>query len=168
LIFVTVGGQLPFDRLVESVDQWAARRGRSDVFAQIAEASYAPRSIEAQAFLSPDEFARRMAEATAVVSHAGMGTILTVLELGKPALVLPRRLAFRETRNDHQVETARRFAERGLLLAAQDQSAMPDLLDRLESHPGPARIGRSAAPELVRRLREYALAGLGDPELASQ
>ncbi len=34
MIFVTVGEQLPFDRLVRAVDEWAAASGK-EVFAQI-------------------------------------------------------------------------------------------------------------------------------------
>lgn len=34
MIFVTVGTQMPFDRLVEAVDQWASTRDRVNVFAR--------------------------------------------------------------------------------------------------------------------------------------
>ena len=36
MIFVTVGAQLPFDRLVDTVDAWAGRKGDTEVLAQIA------------------------------------------------------------------------------------------------------------------------------------
>ena len=35
MIFVTVGAQMPFDRLTSSVDRWAASHPTSDVVAQI-------------------------------------------------------------------------------------------------------------------------------------
>ena len=37
MIFVTVGTDSPFDRLMQVVDEWAAASGRTDVFAQIGE-----------------------------------------------------------------------------------------------------------------------------------
>ena len=42
MIFVTVGAQMPFDRMCKAVDAWAAKRGRSDVFAQIGETEWRP------------------------------------------------------------------------------------------------------------------------------
>ena len=103
MIFVTVGAQMAFDRLVRTVDEWAATRGRKDVFAQIGPTEWRPRHIEWVAFLPPEDFRKRVADATMVVAHAGMGSIITALELGKPILVMPRRGHLQETRNDHQV-----------------------------------------------------------------
>ena len=40
--------------------------------------------------MSPEEYQRRFAEADLIVGHAGMGTIIAALELGKPLLMLPR------------------------------------------------------------------------------
>lgn len=157
MIFVTVGGQLPFDRLTRAIDEWAASRGRSDVFAQTGGGSYQPRHVRAQATLSPAEFRATMSQAHAVVAHAGMGTILSALELGKPLLVLPRRARYQETRNDHQVETARRFAARGLLLAAFEAGELAALLDRVESQDAPTQISRSAPLPLLERIRRFAL-----------
>ena len=45
MILVTVGAQMPFDRMIEVVDTWAGETGRDDVFAQIADAQYRPRHI---------------------------------------------------------------------------------------------------------------------------
>ena len=50
MIFVTVGAQLPFDRLVSVVDEWAGSTGRSDVFGQIARGKR-PRHFESVDFL---------------------------------------------------------------------------------------------------------------------
>ena len=56
MIFVTVGEQLPFDRLIKTVDEWAASQGREDVFAQIGKASYIPKHIKWTKFVSPEKF----------------------------------------------------------------------------------------------------------------
>ena len=50
MIFVTVGTQLPFDRLIRAVDNWAKAAGRRDVFAQIGPASYRPLHIDSADF----------------------------------------------------------------------------------------------------------------------
>lgn len=91
MIFATVGSQEPFDRLIRAVDEWARARGRSDVFAQIGNSTIRPRHIEFTNFLEPADFNRVIREATIIVAHAGMGSIISALEIGKPIVVMPRR-----------------------------------------------------------------------------
>jgi len=155
LIFVTVGAQMHFDRLIRVIDEWAAERGRSDVFAQVGPSEYTARCIETVRSLDPAAFRARAERATALVAHAGMGTILTALELGKPLLVFPRDFERRETRNDHQVATARHFADSGRVLAAFDEQELRRRLDEVESFHPSAKIGREASQELVARIRAF-------------
>ncbi len=157
MIFVTVGHQMPFDRLVRAVDAWAGDRS-AEVFAQIGQASYLPRHLEWARTLSQAEFARRVAEASAIVAHAGTGSIIAALEAGKPIVVMPRLARLRETRNDHQVATARRFEALGRVRVAEDERALPDQLDRIGTLRPAERIAQHAAPELIAELRRFIFA----------
>lgn len=154
-IFVTVGAQMSFDRMVRAVDAWAAERGRSDVFAQIGPTDYRPAHIEWVEFIEPDEFRQRVAAADVLVAHAGMGSILTALEAGKPILVMPRRGDLRETRNDHQVATAERFREMGKVAVAMDEHELPARLDELDALPRTERIGSHASESLINAIRSF-------------
>ena len=155
MIFVTVGAQMPFDRLVRGVDDWAGSHARSDIFAQIGTTDYAPRSIEWSAFLEPPAFRERIEKATAIVAHAGMGSILTALQCGKPILVMPRRGDLRETRNDHQVATAERFRALGRVSVAMDESELPDRLDELHRLAASEPISPYASPELLGAIKRF-------------
>lgn len=154
-IFVTVGTQGPFDRLVLAVDAWARERGRDDVFAQVGKGAKAPAHIGWSESMGPAEFVDRVRSASAVVAHAGMGTIITALEHGRPVVVLPRRAAMGEQRNDHQVDTARRFAELGYVRVAQDETELPGLLDSLAGASSERTVGGAASERLLRRIREF-------------
>jgi UDP-N-acetylglucosamine transferase subunit ALG13 len=161
VIFVTVGAQMPFDRLIGWADAWAGRTGRTDVVAQIGPSQLRPQHLRATRFLDPPEFRRQLQEARAIVSHAGMGTILDALVLGRPLLVVPRLGRLAETRNDHQVATARRFAEEGLVRAACSEEAFAAEMDQLEARGSKPRIGASAQESLLARIRSFALAARG-------
>jgi len=159
MIFVTVGAQMPFDRLVLAVDAWAERRGRDDVFAQIGPGGAAPRRLTWTRFLEPEDFKKRLADADVVVSHAGMGTILSCLETGKPIVVMPRLGALHETRNDHQVATAQRFRAMGRVHVADDAAHVADLLDHVETIRASEVISARASPQLLRVLHEFVETG---------
>lgn len=136
MIFLTVGTQLPFDRLVRAVDEWCAQSGRSDLFGQIAEPEangYRPVHFEWQSFVEPDEFQHRFETADAVIAHAGMGTIISALALTKPLVVMPRRASLGEHRNDHQLATAERFDGRGSIRVVRDGEALSGAMATIHS-----------------------------------
>lgn len=155
MIFVTVGSQMPFDRLIRWMDEWVGEQGRTDVEAQIGPSDYQARHLRTTQFLTPSEFRERIAAADAVVGHAGMGTIIESLQLGKPLLVLPRVGALGETRNDHQVATARRFSESGRLLAAYSREELISGLGDLGTHRPTGSLDANASPELIERIRRF-------------
>ena len=134
MIFLTVGTVLPFDRLVRAVDQ-AIEMGliTAPVFAQIGCTGLRPRHMEWTPALGKSDFDRKIAEATFVIGHAGMGSMMIALERRKRLLVMPRRRRYGEHVNDHQVASARRFAELGCVLAAYDSDELPARLREIES-----------------------------------
>jgi UDP-N-acetylglucosamine transferase subunit ALG13 len=159
MIFLTVGAQMPFDRLVHSVDLWAWMRARHDVVAQIGETAFRPSCLQWTAFLDPIDYRQRLAEAEVVVTHAGMGTILTALEFGRPIIVLPRRADLRETRNDHQWDTAAALEEAGRVFVARDERQLLASLDRVDERPAPQRIASHASLRLLSALRRFIRGG---------
>lgn len=155
MIFVTVGAQMPFDRLVKAVEQWASARSRSDIFAQIGPTEYQPVGMQWTRFLDPAEFRCRVEAAKAIVAHAGTGSIITALQLGKPILVMPRRASFRETRNDHQVATAEKFRRFESVLVALDETELLARLDLVDGLTGRPAVGPSASGELIAAIRSF-------------
>ncbi len=109
-IFVTVGAQLPFDRLIKAIDLLCAESSDISVFAQTGETDYIPKHISYKKFLNAIEYSSKLVSCDLVLSHAGMGTIIQCMELNKRLLVTPRMLKYGEHRNDHQLGTAKQFA----------------------------------------------------------
>jgi UDP-N-acetylglucosamine transferase subunit ALG13 len=155
MIFVTVGAQMPFDRLIRTVEEWATSRGRIDIFAQIGASDFCPKSIETTRFLDPQEFRKRVEAASVIVAHAGMGSIITALEYGKPIIVMPRRGNLKETRNDHQVATATRLSEQGRITVALDERELIKKLNQFVTSQAKGQIAPHASPHLIATLRNF-------------
>jgi UDP-N-acetylglucosamine transferase subunit ALG13 len=159
VIFVAVGTQGPFDRMIRPIDEWAARTGRDDVFAQIGRNAWRPSHIECVEHLDAGAFRSNMERAEVVISHAGMGTILTALELGKPVLIMPRRAALGEQRNDHQLATARKVEALGLVTVANDERELAERLENLKELRASSRERAQELDRLLERLRRFLVTG---------
>ncbi len=158
MIFVTVGSQLPFDRLIKAVDSWAEQNNRTDIFAQIGKAIYQPECIEAVNFLAPDEFQDKFQAADFIIGHAGMGTIITAMEYSKELLIMPRQVSFKETRNDHQIGTAKRFCLIENIYSVFDERELIHKIDFLLKNTGTIKnipSARAASSELVQTIRSF-------------
>jgi UDP-N-acetylglucosamine transferase subunit ALG13 len=120
VILVTVGTQLPFDRLIEAIDDAAPALGQ-DVFAQIgSKSTYVPRNFEFCHTMTPGLMEQKFGQADRIVSHAGTGSVLMAKKHGKPIILFPRRAAMKEHRNDHQLATCRHLEGRPGIFVAYD------------------------------------------------
>jgi UDP-N-acetylglucosamine transferase subunit ALG13 len=125
VIVVTVGMQLGFDRLIEAMDRLAPDLG-VPVVAQTGKGRYVPKNMEAREKIAPAEFEALVEQAEVIVSHAGIGSMLTAARVGRPIVLMPRRANLKEHRNDHQMATARKFEGRPGILIAYDESELAE------------------------------------------
>lgn len=153
-VFVTVGTQLPFDRLISAVDRWAAHSD-AEVFAQTGESLLRPRNIAFRDFLDSAETNERIRTADLVVAHAGMGTILTRCETGLPMIVMPRRAHLGEHRNDHQLATTRRLSHLPGLWVVADEEELYERLADFRPQAGSGRVDGAASPALIAAIRDF-------------
>jgi UDP-N-acetylglucosamine transferase subunit ALG13 len=155
VILLSVGTQFPFDRLVTAVDAWAVANARDDVVAQIGPSTYKPKALKCFPFSQPDAFRALQAEATVMIAHAGMGSILTALEFGKPIVIRPRDHLRGEHRNAHQIATAKRFADMPGVYVVEDEAALADRLHRLDELVAAQRTSGKAPDSFVSQLRTF-------------
>lgn len=163
MIFITVGTDQPFDRMVKVVDAWAAKNGCDDVFAQIGEGGWEPQSIRFAHFLNPAEFKSHFMSARVIIGHAGMGTILSALHYGKPILVMPKKASLGEQRNEHQLATARRMMKMGNVAVAFDEEELREKLDHLDDLIPREKIAPVATGPLVTGIRHFVFSSASSP-----
>lgn len=147
MIFVTVGTQLPFPRLIDAVDALSSTLAE-EIVAQVGPDRSQRTGILSYPMLRPDEIATYMSQARVVVAHAGIGTILECQSLGKPLVIVPRRFDLGEHRNDHQMATAHQLVDLNGLHVAWDVDDLGNLLARTDLEPLRQSDGKRLAPLL--------------------
>ena len=163
MIFVTVGtGQQPFDRLLRAVESFSSD---GDVVVQCGSSVVRPTGAVSVDFIPFSELVARMTEARIVITHAGVGSVLTALSVEKRPYVVPRRRRYREAVDDHQVELARRLAGAGLVTLVEDTRDLQSALERDEARLAALPLADADSP-LNRELRSY-LASCCEPTAAT-
>jgi beta-1,4-N-acetylglucosaminyltransferase len=156
LIFLTVGTQFSFDRLVQAIDRMVEEGLINDeIVAQTGQSKYTPRHFKVVETLEKSVFDTMIQKASAIISHAGMGSIIMAFEYQKPLLVMPRLARYKEVVNDHQVGIARQFAQAGHLLMAMDEAELPPKIKLLKTFvPRPRENQSQQVAERIRRFLE--------------
>jgi UDP-N-acetylglucosamine transferase subunit ALG13 len=173
LVFVTVGTErYPFRRLVDWVDAWAqSDRGRAArCFIQYG-AGVPPRAAEGADFLPFATMQELLGDATAVVCHAGTGSVMLARALGRKPIVVPRVKSYGENVDDHQVDFARRLQTLGEAEMAESFEQLTGLLDGAAAGERSFRVTATDGhvAEAVRRFEAAverlgsAVAGAGAP-----
>ncbi|QDA30614.1 beta-1,4-galactosyltransferase [Thermococcus indicus] len=104
MIFVTVGNSnIGFERLIKAMDALAPKLPY-EVIMQIGSSSYIPQNCEWFRYASYEAMMEYFKKADVIITHAGAGTILDILLLGKTPIVAPRLRKFKEHIDDHQLE----------------------------------------------------------------
>jgi beta-1,4-N-acetylglucosaminyltransferase len=148
-IFASVGNATqPFDRFLRMVDE-VAGRSRLRTLIQTGAGVYRPRNAETVDFVGRAEFDELCRAADFVITHAGVGSVMTAVRLGKVPIVVPRRQDQGEVINDHQFELAAELSRMGWCRVA---SGVDDLLGYLQAAPGGVPAAEIVSNRLMREL----------------
>lgn len=133
MILITLGTQdKSFIRLLEEVERLIKINIiKGEVIVQAGSTKYESPNMKIFDLIDKDEFDNLMDEADYIITHAGVGTILSALLKNKKVVALPRLKKYQEHVNDHQIELVENFAKEGYILGANDVSELESLLKKL-------------------------------------
>lgn len=154
-LFVTVGSMLPFDRLVRAIDGFVATRPDIEAFAQVGETRHRPSHMQSRQMMTPAEYRRMFEGADIIVSHVGIGTVITASELCKPLVMLPRQMELQEVTSRHQQATARWLAGRPGVHIVGTEDELPAKIDEVVGSHGVSDFESDTRAALIRAVREF-------------
>ena len=127
MIFVAVGTVHGFERLIRLIDHWAEGQAEP-VVAQIGLTRFEPRHCTWFRFAPPRLMYEHIEKSRAVVTHAGVGMVLDVLDRRRKLVIVPRLAGLREHIDDHQLELANELTDQGLATIIRDQTELAQAL----------------------------------------
>lgn len=156
MIFVTVGTQLTFDRLITAVDEWAGKNLTHKVVVQSGVSDVTPEFCDIKEYVEAGEWERLFNDAEFIIAHAGMGTILKCLDAGKPLIVMPRQASLGEHRNDHQIATVSKFGKISGIIIVNDKIELFAAINKIQTGQCIPDIKEAEnLNELIKELRRF-------------
>lgn len=122
MILVTLGTQdKSFTRLLDAIQEQIDKGIIKDkVVVQAGFTKYSSKNMEIFDLIDRDEFSRLIEKCDLLITHGGVGSILTGLKNNKKIIVCPRLSKYKEHINDHQVQIVNNFYDSGYILKYND------------------------------------------------
>jgi UDP-N-acetylglucosamine transferase subunit ALG13 len=121
------------NRLIKAVDELALTYPE-EFFIQTGNSSYVPRNCEHVDFMDSIEYNKKISECSVLVTHAGVGTIISGISLGKPVVVVPRSRKYGEHVDEHQSQIAGAFESKGLVLCCHDTDKLEESIEEARTY----------------------------------
>ena len=136
MILVTLGTQdKKFYRLLDTI-QKAIDDGKINdrVIVQAGYSSdYKSDDMEIFNLVSIDKFKKLISECDILITHGGVGSIITGLKENKKIIAVPRLKKYKEHTNDHQVQIVNNFFDAGYILKLDECDKIEDIINRLKN-----------------------------------
>ena len=135
MILVTLGTQdKSFHRLLEEIERLIQKKViRDRVVVQAGETKFESKHMEIFDLLPMDEFESYMKSADLVITHGGIGSILTALNYGKKVIAVPRLSKYKEHTNDHQLQIIEDFKDRKYIIGVNSVGKLEEALQKVKS-----------------------------------
>lgn len=132
-IFVMFGTQdKRFDRLMDAIMK-SNLINNHDIYMQLGYTNGVYQNVHYQQYYTEEELLKQIELADVIITHAGVGSIVSCLKLNKPTIVVPRLGKYKEQNNDHQVQIMKRYQEQGYIIALEDLSKLEQTILQAKS-----------------------------------
>lgn len=122
MILVMLGTQNnSFHRLLEEIDNLIKKGIITDeVIVQAGHTKYESKNMKIFSLISLEELEKIQDKADLIITHGGVGSIISSLKKDKKVIAVPRLHEYQEHVNDHQKEIVETFNKKGYIIGIQD------------------------------------------------
>ena len=135
MILVTLGTQdKKFYRLLDAIEEEINKGNIKDkVIVQAGYSSdYKTKNMEIFDLIPLKKFDKLVKECDILITHGGVGSIITGLKYNKKVIAMPRLKKYKEHTNDHQVKIVNIFSNNGYILSISEEENLENVLKRIK------------------------------------
>lgn len=151
MIFVTLGTQdKQFKRLLDLIEN---SHIEDEIIVQAGYTKYSSNKMKIYDYLEKSLFEKYIYEADLVISHAGVGTIVSSLKRGQKVLAVPRLAKYGEHHNDHQLQIADAYYQKGYIEVLKDGEDIDEKLKMMKKFKPKKFVANNEI--FVNKLKDY-------------
>ena len=105
---------------------------KDKVIVQAGQTKYESKNMEIFDFIEMNKFNCLLKEADLVITHGGVGTILSAIRLNKKVIAVPRLKKYMEHENDHQIQIVKEFDKLGYIKACLNLKKLDKILEEIK------------------------------------
>lgn len=119
MIFVTLGTQdKPFMRLLNILEKAKKEKLiKEDIIVQAGYTKFKSEYFTTFDYVSQTEFEQYIKKCNILITHGGVGSILTGLKYNKKIMAIPKLSKYNEQHNDHQLDIISSFTKKKYILS---------------------------------------------------
>lgn len=132
MILVTLGTQdKSFTRLLDAIQKQIDNGNiKERVVVQAGHTKYQSKDMEILDLIPYDDFDKYIRECDLLITHGGVGSIITGLKNDKIVIAAARLAKYKEHTNDHQLQIIKNFSQSGYILALEDFDSLDKVLQK--------------------------------------
>lgn len=155
MIFVTLGTQdKDFSRLLKAIDREIEKGTiKEKVIVQAGHTKYESKNMEIFDLIPTDEFNDLIEKSTLVITHGGVGNILSAIKKNKPVIAAARLKKFKEHTNDHQKQIIGEFSKQGYILELKDFGKLAKMIEKAKTFK--AKKFKSNTNNMIKLIEDY-------------
>ncbi len=134
MILVLLGTQNnSFHRLLEEIQKNIDNGDiKEEVVVQRGYTKFESKDMRMYTQLPIDEIKKLIDEADLVITHGGVGSIVTALEENKKVIAVPRLKKYSEHVNDHQLDIVKSFDEAGYIIGLNSVEELGQAINKIK------------------------------------
>lgn len=152
MIFVMLGTQNnSFHRLLEKIDELIKQEQiQEEVIVQAGYTKYESKNMEIFDMIPRNELENYQKEANLIITHGGVGSIVSSLKQGKKVIAVPRLHEYGEHVNNHQQEIIKEFEEKGYIIGVSKVEELSNAIKKANAfEPKPYEAGNQKMLSLI-------------------
>lgn len=155
MILITLGTQdKQFKRLLDMVQEEIDKGNILDkVVVQAGYTKYESKDMEIFDLIDRDKFADLISKCDILITHGGVGSIITGLQNNKKVIVVPRLAKYNEHVNDHQKQITDNFSKVGYILPVYEDDNLGDVLKKVDKFK-PKKY-KSNTNNMIKLIEDY-------------
>ena len=135
MILVLLGTQKnEFNRLLQAIEKNIKEGNiKEKVIVQAGCTKFSTDLMEVFDLIPKEDIEELKKKARIIITHGGVGSILSCVKLGKKVIAVPRLAKYNEHVNDHQRQLVEKFNNEGYIIGVENLEKLSEALNKIEN-----------------------------------